>query len=87
MFKTDATTVDNDAPRENGGFVARVLNSMSNKKQKVSGYRSVNHVSTTGNICERTFSTSKLVLTDQRGSMDPSTLEEELRKMRTRKPS
>ena len=44
MFKPDATTVDNDAPRENGGFVARVLNSISNKKQKVSGYRSVNHV-------------------------------------------
>ena len=32
----------------------------------------------TANICERVFSRSKIIANDQRGSMDPSTFENEL---------
>ena len=39
-----------------------------------SNYRSVNHVE----VCERVFSRSKIIADDQRGSMDPSTLENAL---------
>ena len=48
------------------------------KVSKQSNYRSVNHVAITANICERVFSRSKIIANDQRGSMDPSTLENEL---------
>ena len=37
--------------------------------------RSVSHISPTSNICERLFSRSKLVMTANRRSMDPTTLE------------
>ena len=52
-----------------------------NTQKKVSkngNYRSVNHVAVTANICERIFSRSKIIANDQRGSMDPSTLENAL---------
>ena len=47
------------------------------KKQKViaSRYKSTLHVSPTSNICERAFSRAKLIMTPQRRSMDPSTLD------------
>ena len=47
------------------------------KVSKQSNYRSVNHVAVTANICERVFSRAKIITNDQRGSMDPSTLEKE----------
>ena len=36
----------------------------------------MNHVSATANICERLFSRGKLIYIYQRGSLDPSTLED-----------
>ena len=36
----------------------------------------MNHVSATANVCERLLSRGKLIYTDQRGSLDPSTLED-----------
>lgn len=47
------------------------------KKQKIiaSRYKSTLHVSPTSNICERAFSRAKLIMTPQRRSMDPSTLD------------
>jgi hypothetical protein len=48
---------------------------MVQKKQKKSEYRSVAHVVSNSNKCERLFSGTKLVMTDQRKCMDPSSLE------------
>ena len=47
----------------------------SAKVSKQSNYACLNHVSATSNVVERLFSRAKLVMTDQRRSMDPSTLE------------
>ena len=48
------------------------------KQLKTSNYRFVNHGCSTSCICERVFSRGKLILTDLRGSMDPSTFEDVL---------
>ena len=40
-----------------------------------SNTRSTAHISPTSNICERLFSRTKLIMTAQRSSMDPITLE------------
>ena len=45
------------------------------KKSKNAEYRPVLHVFPNSNICERLFSGNKLVMSDQRKSMDPSTIE------------
>ena len=58
-------------------YVDKVIHNQP-KTQKNSNYRSVNHVPSTSCICERVFSRGKLVLTDLRGSMDPSSFEDVL---------
>ena len=45
------------------------------KKSRFSKYRSTLHVSATSNVVERLFSRAKLVMSDHRKHMDPSTLE------------
>ena len=46
------------------------------KRSRINGQiRSMTHISPTSNIVERLFSNAKLIMTDQRRSMDPSTLE------------
>ena len=45
------------------------------KRPRVAEYGSVKHVCNNSNKCERAFSGTKRVMTDQRKSMDPSTLE------------
>lgn len=74
VFRLDATTVV-DEHVSSGGFMDKVFAKQA-KVQKHSNYRCVNHVSPTSNICERVFSRGKLIFTDQRGSMDPSTFED-----------
>ena len=77
VFKVDVTTTSsfNDDVHPLSSYVDRVIHNQP-KAQKSSNYRSVNHVSSTSCICERVFSRGKLVLTDLRGSMDPSTFED-----------
>ena len=46
------------------------------KRSRINGQiRPMRHLSPTSNIVERLFSNSKLIMTDQRQKMDPSTLE------------
>ena len=46
------------------------------KRSRINGQiRPMTHLSPTSNIVERLFSNAKLIMTDQRRSMDPSTLE------------
>ena len=77
VFKVDVTTTSsvNDNVNTLNSYVDRVIHNQP-KVQKSSNYRSVNHVSSTSCICERVFSRGKLVLTDLRGSLDPSTFED-----------
>ena len=80
IFKIDVTT-DTQEERHNDreeGYAARILREDAEKiqkKQKRADYRSVAHVASNNNKCERLFSGTKLVMTDQRKCMDPSTLE------------
>ena len=53
----------------------KIRASGSAKIAKKSHYACLNYVSATSNVVERLFSRAKLVMTDQRRSMDPSTLE------------
>ena len=53
----------------------RQLRNVLAKKSKNAEYRPVLHVCSNRNICERLFSGNKLVMSDQRKCVDPSTLE------------
>jgi hypothetical protein len=79
VFKIDATAAADDVVEEkNESYAEKILRQDSErnqKKQKRSEYRSVAHVASNTNRCERLFSGTKLVMTDQRKCMDPSTLE------------
>jgi hypothetical protein len=83
VFKIDASTAgaDDEGKEEEGpveGYAEKILREAAekaSKKQKKSEYRSVAHVASNSNRCERLFSSTKLVMTDQRKCMDPSTLE------------
>lgn len=79
VFKIDATLAAVEEEKEiHEGYAERILrlaNEKSQKKQKRSEYRSTAHVASNSNRCERLFSATKLVMTDQRKCMDPSTLE------------
>ena len=75
----DASTEPHEA-RKNESYAQKVLREAtekrtSKKKSKNAEYRSVLHVCSNSNICERLFSGNKLVMSDQRKCMDPSTLE------------
>lgn len=65
-----------DGVEKRKSFVDATLSSSSNKAQKVSDYESTDQVSVSSNICERVFSEGKLVLSSQRGSLDPSSFED-----------
>jgi hypothetical protein len=80
VFKVDVTNADEEdiEDMQDEGYAARILRedaARTQKKQKRTDYRSVAHVSSHNNRCERLFSGTKLVMTDQRKCMDPSTLE------------
>jgi hypothetical protein len=76
VFRVDVTDVEEEeAPDADESFMTRVISSNRNKVAKKSNYRAMTHVSATSNAVERLFSRAKLVVTPQRGSMDPSTLE------------
>ena len=79
VFKVDvtSTTSASDDIHPLNSYVDKVIHNQP-KQLKTSNYRSVNHVCSTSCICERVFSRGKLVLTDLRGSMDPSTFEDVL---------
>ena len=73
-FKIDVTAQSNDSSEE-ASYMDKIRASGSAKIAKKSNYACLNHVSATSNVVERLFSRAKLVMTDQRRSMDPSTLE------------
>jgi len=80
IFKIDITNAAEEEKRvvEDEGYAAKILREdaeRTQKKQKRADYRSVAHVASNNNRCERLFSGTKLVMTDQRKCMDPSTLE------------
>jgi hypothetical protein len=52
----------------------KLLNKVEAKKSRFNKYRSTLRVSATSNIVERLFGRAKLVMTDRRKHMDPSTL-------------
>ena len=54
-----------------------VQKALKNKKRKVifNEYSSLNYVPPTSNVVERLFSNARLILTDNRKSMSPYTLE------------
>ena len=72
----DAST-ENLEEKQNECYAHKVLREASekrNKKKSKNGEcRSVLHVNSNSNICERLFSGNKLVMSDQRKCMDPST--------------
>jgi len=63
----------------NSHFLSMALNEVENQRQQnllhKGGIRSIRHLPRCNNICERLFSRTKLIMTDNRKSMDPSTLE------------
>lgn len=81
VFKIDASTDGTNEGQEeehNEGYAQSIIREDTEKalkKQKKAEYRSVKHVASNSNRCERLFSGTKLVMTDQRKCMDPSTLE------------
>ena len=81
IFKIDVTSENQEEKRNidrEEGYAARILREdaeKSQKKQKRADYRSVAHVASNNNKCERLFSGNKQVMTDQRKCIDPSTLE------------
>ena len=66
--------------RRSSGYAERILDEARRDKRrkvgfsKFSKYRSTAHVLPTSNLCERLFSLAKLILTDLRQNMNPSTL-------------
>lgn len=78
-FRIDATDdrggENNNNNEEKESYMTKVLANGKAKKAKKSNYRCMNHVSPTSAVVERLFSRAKLVMTDQRRCMDPSTLE------------
>jgi hypothetical protein len=56
-------------------FMTTIISAHKSKVAKKSNYRAMTHICATSNAVERLFSRAKLVITSQRGSMDPSTLE------------
>ena len=75
VFKNDVSESVSAESGEVNSYIDKVI-SRQPKVQKTSNYRPVNHVSPTSCICERVFSKGQLILTDLRGSMDPSTFED-----------
>ena len=63
----------------NSHFLSTALNRVEDLRQQnllhKGGIRSIRHLLRCNNICERLFSRTKLIMTDNRKSMDPSTLE------------
>ena len=72
-FKIDVTASNVDATEAT--YMDKIRATGSAKVSKQSSYACLNHVSATSNVVERPFSRAQLVMTDQRRSMDPSTLE------------
>ena len=68
---------DDDEANDEAGYAERILDEAhKEKRRKVdsSKCRSTIHVLPQSNLCERLFSLAKLILTDLRQSMNPSTL-------------
>ena len=71
---------DDDEADDSAGYAERILDEAHRDKRrkvgisKLSKYRSTAHVLPTSNLCERLFSLAKLILTDLRQNMNPSTL-------------
>ena len=70
--------------RRSSGYAERILDEARRDERrkvgfsKFSKYRSTAHVLPTSNLCERLFSLAKLILTDLRQNMSPSTLNDTL---------
>ena len=75
VFKNDVSESVSAESGEVNSYIDKVI-SRQPKVQKTSYYRPINHVSPMSCICERVFSKGQLILTDLRGSMDPSTFED-----------
>ena len=72
---------DDDEANDEAGYAERILDEAhKEKRRKVdsSKYRSTIHVLPQSNLCERLFSLAKLIMTDLRQSMNPSTLNDVL---------
>ena len=72
---------DDDEANDAAGYAERILDEAhKDKRRKVdfSKYRSTIHVLPQSNLCERLFSLAKLIMTDRRQSMNPSTLNDVL---------
>ena len=77
----DADIGDDDEANDEAGYAERILDEAhKDKRRKVdfSKYRSTIHVLPQSNLCERLFSLAKLIMTDRRQSMNPSTLNDVL---------
>ena len=75
----DASTEPHEA-RKNESYAQKVLREATEKRTSKKNRRTPNtacvlHVCSNSNICERLFSGDKLVMSDQRKCMDPTTLE------------
>lgn len=73
----DSNSTEDD---EDIHFISNVLKEASSRKEArvastVTKYRSMNHIVSQSNICERLFSHAKIIMTDQRKHMMPYRLE------------